>query len=100
MNTFIKSGKITALTSFIVGTIILILHIYLKDEVGILIVGLYYTIAAFFINSMLFSSLIIAAFIKENYRKKLVTSAGILLVNIPIAFLYIFIVYHFNLNGW
>lgn len=54
MNTFINSGKVTAIVSFIIGTIILILHIYLKDEIGIMIIGLYYTIAAFFINAILF----------------------------------------------
>ncbi|WP_412984206.1 hypothetical protein [Pontimicrobium sp. IMCC45349] len=96
MNTFINSGKVTAIVSFIIGTIILILHIYLKDEIGIMIIGLYYTIAAFFINAILFLSLIIAAFIKEKYRKQLAASAGILLVNIPIAFIYILIVFQFN----
>ena len=92
MKTFISTGKIIAILSFVIGTVILALHLTFKHNTTLLIVGLYFTIIAVIINLIVFLSLLVTAIINFEYRFELLKSCGIILLNIPIAFLYFYLV--------
>ena len=91
MKTLINSAKVTALFSFVLGTILLALHLYLKQP-KLLIIGFYFTLIAIFINSIVLLIILILAIINIRYRYELLKTSGILLLNIPIVVFYIYIV--------
>lgn len=83
-------GKIVALLSFLIGSILLILYIYFKSQ-QLITIGIYYIIIAFWINIILLVVLIIASIINSFHRKNLLKTCGIVLLNIPIAILYFYL---------
>ncbi len=88
-------SQITALTSFVIGTLLFCLFLILKDRVPIVVIGMYYVVIAFTINTIVFSVLLFSIpFFWEN-RLELFRYCGILLLNIPIVILYFFLVLEF-----
>jgi hypothetical protein len=80
-----------AIGSFIIGTILLILH--LNNPTGALFgVGVIYLIIAFSINLIMLLRLIYLAFTQKNHQDYFIIKILILLANIPIAFVYLRIV--------
>ena len=97
MKTLINIGKPTALLSFALGTLILILYLIFPKTSFIFDTGLMYTLIAFYINATLFLILIICAILNSKYRGRLFKSASVLLINIPITTLYIIIAIEFTI---
>ena len=83
-----------AIGSFGIGTIILILHFLFPHKDGILILGFFYTLFAILINGITFLNLLFQFFIKATEREDLAIKMLIMLANIPIALLYLYIVFH------
>lgn len=80
-----------AIGSFIVGTILLILHLF--NPTGALFgVGAYYLIVAFVLNFIMLIRLTYFAFTQKNHQDYYTIKILILLANIPIAFVYLRIV--------
>jgi hypothetical protein len=80
-----------AIGSFIIGTILLILH--LINPTGALFgVGVIYLILAFTINLIMLLRLTYLAFKQKNHQDYFTVKILILLSNIPIAFVYLRIV--------
>jgi hypothetical protein len=80
-----------AFGSFIIGTILLILH--LINPTGALFgVGVIYLILAFAINLIMLFRLTYLAFTQKNHQDYFTIKILILLANIPIAFVYLRIV--------
>jgi membrane-bound ClpP family serine protease len=80
-----------AISSFIIGTILLILH--LINPTGALFgVGAYYLILAFVLNLIMLFRLTYLAFTQKNHQDYFTIKILILLANIPIAFVYLRIV--------
>jgi len=77
--------------SFGIGTLILLLHLSIKDEM-IIGIGMLYLVFAFFLNASVFGSLIICSFLFKEYQKQILLQAAILLINIPVAILYLYVV--------
>lgn len=80
-----------AIISFSIGTLIFLLFLGSNSD-GLIMLGLYFTLFAVGINTLLFLFNSICAFFSEKYWKKYLTNSGLLLVNIPIAILYLYIV--------
>jgi hypothetical protein len=78
---------ITAGISFGLGTLILLIHFFMKGE-GMLFIGFYYLVGAVAINLLVLFMMIIVMFIRPEDLKENLVSAGILLLNIPIACVY------------
>ena len=87
---FNYEGRNTFLISLIGGSLILIGYL-LSGSYNFAFLGAYYIILAFVINVIVFISEIISAVIKKENRAAHINSAILLLVNIPIVFLYLFI---------
>jgi hypothetical protein len=96
MKNLIPIAQITSLVSFILGTILLILYIYLARADDLISVGIIYLITTFIINSILLIILLVAATINSNLRIELIKTCGIMLLNIPIAYGYFWIVISLN----
>ncbi len=80
-----------AIGSFIVGTILLILH--LINPTGYLFAfGLTYLLVAFIINLIMLFRLIYLVITQKNHQDYFTIKILILLANIPIAFVYLRIV--------
>ena len=88
----INTGKLIAIISFVLGTCLLVLHLLIPKEQPIIIIGLYYVGYAAAINAFSFLILVITAFTYWKNRIEVFKTCGLLLLNIPIAVLYFFIV--------
>lgn len=92
MNSSLDISKITTGISFIIGTLILVLFLFNKQHENLIMVGFYYTIIAFTINSFIFLILLSKLIIGSENNTDLLKALGIILLNLPIAFGYFFIV--------
>jgi len=92
-------GKIIALLSFIIGTITFSLYLYFDNSNTIGSFGFYFIIIALIINMLLLVVNIIAIIIDNEHREELIKTCGIMLINIPIAILYFYIVISITLSS-
>ena len=86
-------GRITALISFLIGTTFFAMHFF-NHNVCIMIEGLLYIILAFFINIFILLIILGKAIHDEKNRAKLLQTIGIMLLNIPIVFLYCWVIFN------
>lgn len=93
-----ETGQITALVSFVLGTILLSFYLYFGEANFSLQLGFVYIIGALIFNSVLFSALLGAAILNQKHRWDLLKTCGIMLLNIPISIFYIFVVFTFPLT--
>ena len=89
-----KIGIQAAIISFGLGTLLLIIYA-ITHLIEIAIIGYYYLIVTLFINSILALVFLILAIIFKSERIKNLKTIGIMLLNIPIAFLYVIIVFDY-----
>ena len=80
-------SRIIALVSFVIGTLILTLF-YWTENLTLTMVGLFYLVLAFIINSVFLVGLVIKLINKESDKKQVLISIGLMLINIPIVILY------------
>lgn len=92
MNSSLDISKIVAGISFILGTLLLVLFLFFRELESIVMYGLYYVIIAFIINTFIIFWLIIKFVIRPEKREESLKSIGLILINIPIAIGYFFIV--------
>ena len=89
-----SSGRISALFSFVLGTLLLLMYLLFKEEV-LIMVGIFYVLFCMAINTIILLILIIKFFtkaFKDQSIKAHITTLIVMVLNIPIAFLYILIV--------
>ncbi|WP_452226320.1 hypothetical protein [Lacinutrix cladophorae] len=92
MKNIILTSKITAATSFIIGTVLLAVYLYFDNLKNLEQIGFGFILIAFWINLILLVILIISAFVKPKFRIEILKTCVILLLNIPIAIGYFFLV--------
>ncbi len=96
INEILKMPLWTFIISFGLGTLILLLFMVCmvnKDNPDkVIITGIIYVLAATVINFALLLFLIVCAFVHKEYRKQILERTAVMLINIPIAVLYFFIV--------
>lgn len=78
-------------TSLIIGTILLLAFLF-TGETGWIGIGYFYVLFAIVANLLVLMSMVIYAFRKTDYRSLILRNAALLLVNIPIALAYFWIV--------
>lgn len=88
----INTAKIIAGISFILGTMILVIFLNLKQGEDIIVIGYVYTLITLLVNLIVFIILLGYAINNKPYRTKLLKTCGLLLLNIPIAISYLMIV--------
>ncbi len=87
----IKPAQYLALSSFAVGTLLLILQFIWPWAMLITILGFYYLLFAIVVNSFVLIVYLVCVIINDN-RKASLKAIGILLMNLPIAYCYAYTV--------
>ena len=95
---------VVALVSFVLGTVLFILYWIMpynqitigQESFSLPVAGLFYTVIAFVLNALLFLALIICSFVYRQYQITILKYTAILLVNIPIAILYIYLFFSYD----
>ena len=91
MKTFKVSCRI-ALFFFVVGTLLFLLQHATKNMDWLLIIGFYYVLFSVFINVIIVLTLLAKLFMDAEKLQTL-KSIGIILLNAPIAYLYIQLIF-------
>lgn len=84
--------KGSALLSFIIGTILLAIFLITQKFDSIVTIGIYFVVIALWYNLVVFIITLISAMYYWQNRIELLGHCGLLLLNIPIAIGYFFIV--------
>lgn len=92
MNSSLDISKIVASISFIIDTLLLVLFLFFKQEESFIMLGFYYVIGAFIINSFVLLGLLTRLILNSENRLELLKAIGIILINLPVAIGYFFIV--------
>lgn len=87
----IKIGRLTALVSFLLGTIIFGLY-FLTSSFDVVLLGLGFIVLVGLINSGILILIVLKANKDKNNEIKLLKIGGLMLLNIPIMFFYGWIV--------
>ena len=94
MKTFKISAAI-ALVFFLIGTFLFLLQLVTTDMLTLPIISFYYLLIALFFNAIVLLTLIGKLFIDSNYSE-ILKSIAIILVNIPIAIFYTYIIFKYT----
>ncbi|MBW1294931.1 hypothetical protein [Aquimarina litoralis] len=86
-----RNALMIATLSFLLGTIILLMHMIIPWD-QILIIGLLYVVIAIVLNGITLIGLLANSIINYHCSKENLTTIGIFLLNIPIAIGYFLIV--------
>lgn len=86
-----------ALGCFAIGTLFFILFLTLQDNSFILIIGFIFIVLASLLNIIMLTNLLYHFYILPKQRKYIGTKIAVLLSNIPIAFLYLGIIFYLTL---
>lgn len=90
MNRF-KFAKKFALVFFIIGSTLFLIQIMTSELTAITIFGYYYLILSIIIN-LIFVILLLCTLVLDKNKKETIKSIGVLMLNIPIAFIYAYLV--------
>lgn len=96
INSLLQVPVITALISFIIGTIFFGLFIAGNEEM--LIYGFFYVVIAAIINFVILLLLIAVSFANKKYQTIILLRTSLMLVNIPVAVLYLYLIFNFKTN--
>ncbi|MFD2564590.1 hypothetical protein [Aquimarina rubra] len=88
-----RNALMIAMFSFLLGTILLLLHLVTAWE-PIIMTGLFYVMIAIVLNGITFIGLLANSIINYHYYKENLTTVLVFLLNIPIAIGYFLIVVH------
>lgn len=91
-----NTAKLTALVSFIIGTFLVLLFALFRTCDTLIVIGIYYVAIAIAVNLIVFVSVLISVLYFWNLRHQLFITCGVLLLNIPIAIAYFFIVIYLS----
>jgi hypothetical protein len=94
-STLIQPSRWTALISFSFGTILFLIQLVLSNSVDLLVLGFIYVIIAAFINLIFVIALFVEMFLRPLMAEELMITLGILLLNIPIAMMYLMILFNY-----
>lgn len=83
-----------AITSFAIGTFLLIIQLCFPNSLDILVMGLFYLIVAIFLNGITLTHLLYHFIINRFQRETLAIRIMLVLANIPVALLYANIIFH------
>ena len=86
-----KIGTYTALTSFLIGSLLLLIF-YFSNSSDIPLLGYFFIIIAGLVNLGIFIVLMVKILTEINNRKKYIRTSAIMLLNIPVVVIYFYFV--------
>ena len=91
----ITTSKSITIISFIIGTILFALQLYFNKSDALIYPGIIFILIATIINVISLIALVFSLLANTNYKLELLKTCGIVLLNIPIAILYFYIIIEF-----
>lgn len=91
MTNLITTSKAIALLSFVIGTILFAIQLYFSD-VQFIYVGFVFVLVSIIANTISLITLIFTILGDSKNKLELAKTCGIILLNIPIAILYFYII--------
>jgi formate-dependent nitrite reductase membrane component NrfD len=91
-----RFSSVLALISFVIGTLLLLMHLLFPKVIQIIIIGYLYVAETILINGCTLLYLLYQFALYRFHRETIAIKILILLSNIPIALLYLNIVIHNN----
>jgi len=85
----------TAGISFVFGTILFLLYLIERND-EIIICGFLYVVAAVVINLAILLAMVALSFIHREHQRSILLHTLVLLLNIPVAVVYLFILFNSN----
>ncbi|TBN05608.1 hypothetical protein EYD45_04860 [Hyunsoonleella flava] len=95
MKNLITASKSIAFISFIIGTILFALQMYNTTSFAFVYPGILFIIIAFILNTITFLALGFSMLGSSTDKTEILKTIGIVLLNIPIAFIYFYILIEF-----
>ena len=95
MNNLINTSKAIAFLSFVIGTILFALKLSIITSLSFIYFGMIFIIVATIVNTISLIALIFLICGYTDQRLELIKTCGIILLNIPIALLYFYILIEF-----
>lgn len=89
---YIKLGRLTALISFLLGTIIFGLY-FLTSSINFLFLGYGFIVLTGLLNMGILIFILVKARNDKDNKKKLLTTCGLMLLNIPVVFFYFWVAF-------
>lgn len=87
---YITLGKVTALISFLIGATIFVIY-FLTSDSNLLFIGYGFIVLAGIVNMIILIAILAKSKSETTNRKKLFKTCGLMLINIPIMFLFIWL---------
>ncbi|GGI57015.1 hypothetical protein [Winogradskyella haliclonae] len=94
-NNISNTGKTIALVSFVIGTIFLAFYLYYGETVVNVFLAFLFVVAAIITNTVVLTVIIGAAILNRIDRLEALKTIAIILLNIPIAILYFYMIISF-----
>jgi len=88
----IKTGRRLAIISFLIGTSFLALYFLIEDSEMLLVPGYLYLCCAIVVNVIYLFILLVNLILEKKHRKDVIVTIFLMLLNIPIAYLYFIMV--------
>ena len=94
-NNLIFRCRITALLSFVIGTLLFTFYLYFRDWDSLAYTGLLFILLALIVNGFFVVTLLFSIAFYPNKWLDYVKTIGLMILNIPIAFGYFYILIEF-----
>ncbi|TCK66851.1 hypothetical protein DFQ05_2136 [Winogradskyella wandonensis] len=89
------TGRLIALLSFVIGTMLLAFYLYFGESTVQIHVAILFIVIAFILNTILFAVILGATLLNKTNRIEGLKTLVIMLCNIPISILYFYMVITF-----
>ncbi|SHG50052.1 hypothetical protein [Winogradskyella jejuensis] len=89
------TGRLIALLSFFIGTMLLAFYLYFGESTVQIHVAIFFIVIAFIFNTILFAVILGATLLNKTNRIEGLKTLAIMLCNIPISILYFYMVITF-----
>ncbi|MBO6606125.1 hypothetical protein [Psychroserpens sp.] len=93
-------GQALAVLSFVIGTTFLALHLYFPGVSEIVMYAMGFIAIIIPINIIIFLAILISIATKRENRLALAKTGALMLLNIPIAFFYVYVILSFMREPW
>ncbi|MBS1619418.1 MAG: hypothetical protein JST76_12915, partial [Bacteroidetes bacterium] len=94
MGKLIRSAKILALLSFLIGSGIMLTYVLIPDGSGLLLTGFYFTYGMVLLNLLMVVILLAGLIWNRVLWKEVLKAIALMCLNIPVAILYICFVFY------
>lgn len=87
------TSKAITILSFVIGTILFALYLFVKGWETLLFAGIIFVIGAIILNSISLFTMLLLMIFHPKERLLIIQTCGLILLNIPVVILYFYILF-------